>query len=273
MLKSKPGTLGCVLVWLIVATIAGACQGASADQNAYPQPPVTQALATLMAQGVPISDRTEYPAPIPGPLAAPSTIEASPNSASTQTSTPGAELPPPALAARYYLAGRLLLEVPQVRVIAWEPALWITPNLGCQVSSDFESQNPISGLRITLQANGEDYEVHSDQSGEQLCLAKPLESGERIPLAGDSGLEQTLQMAQLHLSSRLGFPLEEIIVSKNAAMQWQSSDLGCPPQTEGQTPPTAAERILGYQIILAYAHTAYEYHSGGDWLVYCGLSG
>ena len=259
--------------WLVIAVLLAACKPSYEDQNAYPLPPATQALATLMAQGVPISDRTEYPAPIPGPLAAPSTSEAGSNSASTQASTPGAEPPLPALAARFYLAGRLLLEVAQVRVIAWEPALWITPNLGCQVSREFDSQNPISGFRITLEADGQDYEVHSDQSGEQLCLVKPLEPGERLPLAGNSSLEQVVDMARLHLSSRQGFPLEEIIASKNAAAQWQSSDLGCPSQIEGQTPTTIAEGISGYQIILSYAHTAYEYHSGGNWLVYCGLSG
>ena len=260
-----------ISAWMIVVALASTCKGSSEGQNAYPQPPATQALATLMAQGVPISDRTEYPAPIPGPLAAPSTIEASPHNPPTQASTPDAQPPLPALAARFYLAGRLLLEVPQVQVIDWESGLWITPNLGCQVSTNFDSRNPIAGFRIFLKANGQEYEVHSDQSGEQLCLVKPLGAGERIPLVGDKNPERIVETARLHLASRLGLPLEGIILSKSETVRWQSSNLGCPSRLEEQPNATPVSEISGYQIILTYLNTGYAYHSGGDWLVYCGV--
>lgn len=259
--------LGC---W--AALVLASCQSKVHDQEAYPLPPATQALATLLARGVATGEVREYPAPIPGPLAAPSTIEASPNLASTQAlATPGTEPPLPALAARFYLAGRLFLEVSQVRLVSWKSAGWITPNLGCQVSPDFDPSNSITGWRIILAADGQDYEVHSDLSGEQLCLAKPLEPGERVPLMGDYRLERAVEMAQMHLASRLGISLEEILVSKTQAIQWEDSHLGCQSLPGEQPEAMSTGQVSGYEIILSDVNASYEYHSGGEWLVYCGV--
>lgn len=262
-----------LIPWLIFAVLFTACQASLTNQDPYPQPPATQALATLMAQGVAVSNQTEYPAPIPGPLAAPSTIEASPPTGAypQPQSTPGADTPATLLATRHYLAGRLGLEVRQVQLASWNEASWITPNLGCQVSAAFDAQNPTPGYRIMLNANRQEYEIHSDLEGEQVCLAEPLEAGERLPLARDTSQQEIAAQAQSHLGSRTGIPLEEITITSTESASWADNTLGCqlPP---GKQPDQAfAREIPGFRIILSSAGISHEYHSGGFWLVYCGM--
>lgn len=255
-------SLATLLLGCLIAILATSCRPGLEDEQAYPLPPATQALATLMAQGIATSTRTDYPAPIPGPLAAPSTVEANPHLA---------EPPTPVWAARFYLAGRLGLEVRQVQLIDWNPATWITPNLGCQLSSAFDAQNPIPGYRVVFSAGGQRYEIHGDQSAEQLCLAEPLVGGERLPLQFESDQTRMVELAQAHLSSRLGIPQAEISLARSESARWAENQLGCPALPGEQPLPTSAGEIKGYRLILSEGNTHYEYHSGGSWLVYCGI--
>lgn len=263
------------LIWLsLLLALATACQAGLTGQDAYPQPPATQALATLLARGVATGEVRQYPAPLGGPMgptptgSASQTTPAYPAPQATLTPTEPAAL----LAARHYLAGRLGLMVRQVRMLSWQEANWITPNLGCQTAGVFYPQTPTPGYRIVLRANGQDYSLHSDQNGENICLAEPLQPGERVPLARDATSEGAAELARQHLASRTGTSLDEITVLGIEPAEWEDASLGCamPP---GNQPDRANVRpIPGYRIVLSSAGQIHEYHSGGFWLVYCGLS-
>ncbi len=262
-----------LLPFCLIFLLAAACQPGLNGQDPYPLPPATQALATLLARGVATGEVKVYPAPIGGPMAptptgsAPQPSEAYP--APQATPTPGE--PAALLASRHYLAGRLGLMVRQVRLLSWEEAAWITPNLGCQPSGVFYPQSPTPGFRIILRANSQDYELHTDQGGENICLAEPLQSGERVPLARDLTPEDAAELAREHLASRSGIALDEIAIENVETAEWEDGNLGCalPP---GNQPDRADTRpIPGYRILFSAPDGQHEYHSGGFWLVYCGV--
>ena len=81
-----------------------------------------------------------------------------------------------------------------VRLISWEQANWITPNLGCQPAGAIDLQNPTPGYLVMLHAGDQFYELHSDLNGEELCLAEPLQPGERIPLARNQTSQEAAEL-------------------------------------------------------------------------------
>jgi hypothetical protein len=261
------------LLVCLITLLASACQPGLTDQEPYPLPPATQALATLLARGVATGETREYPAPIGGPMAP------TPTGAILQLTdvypapqvqpTPGE--PAALLASRHFLAGRLGLEVRQVRLVSWEEASWITPNLGCQPSGVYSPQSPTLGYRIILRASSQDYELHTDQSGENICQADPLQPGERLPLRRDLTSDETAEMARQHLASRSGLSLEAITIKSVEPTEWEDASLGCALPPGNQPDRANARPIPGYRILLDAPDGQYEYHSGGFWLAYCGV--
>jgi len=261
------------LFLLLIFLLAAACQPGLTGQDPYPLPPATQALATLLARGVATGEVKGYPAPIGGPMA-PSptpaiTAQANAYPAPQATLMPGE--PAALLASRHYLAGHLGLMVRQVRLLSWEEAAWITPNLGCQPSGVFYPQSPTPGFRIILRANSQDYELHTDQGGENICLAEPLQSGERIPLARDLTPEAAAELAREHLASRTGIALNEIALDNVETAEWEDASLGCSLPPGNQPNRANARPIPGFRILLNTGGALHEYHSGSFWLVYCGV--
>ena len=253
--------------------LVASCSPTLNELDAYPLPPATQALATLMARGIATTDRTEYPPPIPAPLAPIPTLAptADANPYPLEINDPSADIPAAVQTARAFLAGSLSMPVRGVRLISWEQANWITPNLGCQPAGAIDLQNPTPGYLVMLHAGDQFYELHSDLNGEELCLAEPLQPGERIPLARNQTSQEAAELARSHLASRLGLPIDEINIMNLVRAEWEDDSLRCP-QFPGVQPDRAnPQPILGYRITLDTRETQHEYHSGGFWLVYCGV--
>jgi hypothetical protein len=209
------------------------------------------------------------------------TPKASPLTSPGQSDAPD-EQPDAVQMAQDYLARHLSLSPGQIKLDSWQEAIWITPDLGCRPALLLDVQEAIEGYRILLNAKGQDYELHSDLSGGNICLAQPLQTGERISLAGqlrpangvpatrDVPPEQIAELARQHLAARLGFPLDIVNVLGFEPAEWDDLSLGCA-GSAGKQPDRALARLIpGYKILLSAMDMEHEYHSGDLWMVYCG---
>jgi hypothetical protein len=261
-----------LLLCSIISLLASSCQPGLSDPQAAslassPQPTPTSLKPNIIPTKSPgpsptvLAPAPPYPIPSPTRQVAPSP---------TPERGPAAELPAAILAAQDYLARHLSLTPPQLALDSWEQVLWITPNLGCQPTAGFYPQDPIPGYRIFLRDKDQNYQIHTDLNGERICLAEPLQAGERIPLPVNATPEATVELARQHLAARLGLPLETITMERLEPAEWDDLDLGCG-SAAGMQPDRAFARLIpGYSILLSASQQEYEYHSGGLWLVYCG---
>lgn len=249
---------------LLAALLLSGCRSATDDLGKYPAPPPTQVLATLLARGI-ATARSEYPAPIPGPLRGPNPTLPPP------TTLPTESLPKAVLASQYYLAGHLGITQQGIELISWENAVWLTGRLGCLPNESLATLSPTPGYRVIIKIRGKVYEMRSDAAGEQICVVKALQPGERVPLLQVKSSQTAADLARNHLAARLGISTDEIVIQEVQPGEWEDETLGCP-QAAGNQPARALPRsIQGERILLSAREVTHEYHSGGLWLVYCGV--
>lgn len=80
--------------------------------------------------------------------------------------------------AKQDLAERLDIEVDEIKVAEVEEMQWSDSSLGCPASDGFYMQVITPGYRITLQAEGESYDYHTD-TGRTVVLCGP--GGRPVP--------------------------------------------------------------------------------------------
>lgn len=145
--------------FLLLLVAASGCNPPLEDIGNYPAPPPTQKLATLMAGGI-ATVNPEYPAP---------------EQTATHASRP---IPDAVQAAKYYLAGRLEMPPETISLVSWETSVWSGNELGCLLGPSATEQAPpavgINGYRIFYRAAGEQYELHSDDDGGNICLSEAV---------------------------------------------------------------------------------------------------
>ncbi len=270
------GQITALCLCLLTALLAAACTTTSDILGKYPAPPPTEALATLLARGI-ATARPGYPAPIPGPLlgftmAAPLNTPPATRTPTLIPVTPTSpDIPEAVQAASFYLAGHLGVTQGQVELASWEEALWPNSGLGCLPNEALTVRSPVEGYRITFSALGTLYEVHSDASGVNICVAEALLAGERVPLLQPKMDPDPAELARSHLAGRLGLSVTEVQVLEMEPGEWEDEYLGCA-RTPGNQPDRASPRsIQGQRILLEAREVTHEYHSGGFWLVYCGV--
>ncbi len=84
------------------------------------------------------------------------------------------DLPPAVLAARAYLFASLGLTADQtIDVVDVQPVDWPDGCLGIQVPGQMCTQAIVPGYRILFEYAGEQYELHTDQTGDQIREAGP----------------------------------------------------------------------------------------------------
>ena len=260
-----------VLALLVLLMAAGCSSLAGRDERGYPAPPATQFLATLVSRGVATTDRTEYPPPIPGPLAAvPTGSPTAPASAFPPPAALEETDPPQAVqAARIYLAGYLSLPVAQVELLTWEEAARLIVPTDCLGSSGFELRIPAPGYRSVLRANQQTYQAFSDQNGENICLVEGQAPGERVPLPTIQSQDEIVELARQDLAEQLDVPLEQVKLVSVEQAEFEGMDLGCGAYLGNQPDRAYPHGIPGLRILLEVAGQQYEYHSGGPWMKYC----
>jgi hypothetical protein len=126
------------------------------------------AAATLAAPTPPIATRTRGVEPAVPSSTSPS-FQAAPSGA-TPARTPAAQemTPPEAQAvvrlAEEDLAGRLGLEPDQIELVSVQAVEWSDTSLGCPQPGMMYAQVITPGYRVTLEAEGQTYDYHTNQS-------------------------------------------------------------------------------------------------------------
>jgi hypothetical protein len=105
-----------------------------------------------------------------------------PGPGSPGTATPGGNPAPPhptgtpvaaATAARVALASRLGVTTDQVAIVSTEQVEWSDACLGAAAEGELCAQVITPGYRIVLEANGQEHEVHTDESGRRVRFVTP----------------------------------------------------------------------------------------------------
>ncbi len=168
------------------------------------------------------------------------------------------------------LAQRLGIEEDGITVVSVTHVEWPDSGLGCPQPGMSYLQVITPGLKVVLEALGQEYVYHSGPDTFVLC-EEPSSSG---PVARERPtesarlepeVERLVALAMEDLGEWLGFPLDEISLTSVEAVQWRDSSLGCP------EPGMAYLTVItpGYLILLEVDGETYEYHTDTNRVVYC----
>jgi hypothetical protein len=72
--------------------------------------------------------------------------------------------------AAAYLAAELNISPDEVTILSFEPVYWPDASLGCPQPGMMYAQVISPGYRIVLEAGGERYDLHTDQTGQQIII-------------------------------------------------------------------------------------------------------
>jgi len=117
----------------------------------------------------PATSEPAQPTPSDSPLPTP------PQSPLSPPPTPPAHATPADSAAVAYLAAELGLSPDEVTILSTEPVEWSDASLGCPEPGMMYAQVITPGYRFLLQAQGQEYEVHTDRTGQSVVLCQPGE--------------------------------------------------------------------------------------------------
>jgi len=97
-------------------------------------------------------------------------------------------------------------------------------------------------------------------------------SDARIPIHSPTSQEDILKIAQKHLADTLGVSIESVSTEGIEAAEWNDLALGCEKPNPKYQGRSLSQSIPGYRILLSSDKTIYEYHTGGEWMVFCGVA-
>ena len=194
-----------------------------------------------------------------GPVALPTEVgptPADPTPAEPTEETPieaptPVEVPAAANAAVQALAQLLGLDPSQITVINVEAVEWSDSCLGIVRIDALCAQGSVPGYRLTLEANGQQYEFHTNEDGSAYALA---------PATAATAAEAAVNAARAALVQRLGLADYQVNPVSISPVEWPDACLGvvrigvlC---AQGVTP--------GYRVILDVNGQLYAYHTNEE---------
>ena len=149
-----------------------------------PSPPASSPTPALLPDPTPTAVPTQTPTPVPSPTPSPTP---------TPVPTPS---PPDALAlAKAILISKLGVNSDEVEVVSAERVEWPSSALGCPEPGIAYLAVIVSGWKFTLAHEGQAYEFHSDESGDNVidCTerADELRSSDMVNVVEAAGLDIT----------------------------------------------------------------------------------
>ncbi len=69
----------------------------------------------------------------------------------------------------------------------------------------------------------------------------------------------------------MGIRVDEVTILESKPGEWDEEYLGCAGTGGSHPHPPMPRLIQGQSILLSVWEVIHEYHSGGMWLVYCGV--
>jgi len=180
----------------------------------------------------------------------PSNVEEQPTAtpAPTPTHIP-VDLTPAQRAALTTLSEKLNLPVDEIKLVATEAVTWPNGCLGIVRMGVLCTQAEVPGFKIVLEANGQNYEVHTNQDGSVALLAEGAQA------SGDVEQQVIEQLA-----ANLGLQESDISVVSSEEAEFGDGCLGV--AMEGVM--CAQVVTPGHIIVLEANGIQYEYHTNAD---------
>ncbi len=152
-------------------------------------------------------------------------------------------------AASAALAQELKIPVSQIKVISTQAVTWPDGCLGVAHVGVLCTQATVAGFQIVLEANGKQYEYHTNQNGSSVMQA--------ILSSVSSDVEQR---SQNQLAMSLGIDPNSITLDSDSAVEFPDSCMGVAIQDVACSQVSTPGRI----IVLEANGIQYEYHANQD---------
>ena len=201
-------------------------------------------LAACAPAGPVIVEATQVP-PTTTPVPTPTNVPPQP------TPIP-VDIPAAARAAITVLMGQLNLTADQIKVVSVEEKEWPDGCLGVVHMGMMCTQQIVPGFLVILEANGVQYEFHTNQDG---SLVVPSDG--KTPVMAPDAL---IKAASEALAKVMSLDLADIKFVSAQLVEWPDSCLGM------ALPGTACSQIVtpGYLIVLEANGVQFEYHTNAD---------
>ena len=147
------------------------------------------------------------------------------------------------------LSRTLNLPADQISVISTDAVTWPDGCMGIQRIGVMCMRGPVPGFKIVLQANGKQYEFHTNEDGTSV-----------LPVGGLQVSGSAEDAAKKQLASMQGIDPNQISVVSDADVEWSDSCLGV-----AQEGIMCAQIVTpGHIIVLEANSVQYEYHTNSD---------
>jgi hypothetical protein len=172
-----------------------------------------------------------------------------PNGDTTSPTHIPVDLTPAQRAAIAALSSDLNLPADQIKLISTEAVTWPDGCLGVTRIGVMCTQAIVDGFKIVLEANGQQYEYHTNQDGSSAAQA--------VLSAGSTAVED---LVRERLASNLGLDKADISVVSDASVEFPDSCMGV------AQPQIMCSQIVtpGRIIMLEANNVQYEYHTSED---------
>ena len=152
-------------------------------------------------------------------------------------------------AALAALSETLSLDVDEIEFVSTEEVTWPDGCLGVQQAGVMCTQAEVPGYRITLEADGKQYEMHTNVDG---TIVVPFEASQLSSSIEDVLIKQ--------LAGNLGLKESDISVVSNSEVEFSDACLGV------ALPEVACAEVVtpGRIIVLEAKGNQYEYHVNAD---------
>lgn len=227
--------LGPKMIWPLLMLTLLACSRTvtpAPDAQSSPRSPESgSSQSPLSPPATPTPEASQHTSPVPDPASSP--LEPSYGAAEQAVA-----------AAKEHLTNELEITSSEVAAVAIEPVEWPDAGLGCPKPGRAYAQVITPGYRIVLEADGKEYEVHTDQGGHAVVICQPkLEKGAAAGVA--------------YLARELQIPVDGVEVVSVETHEWPDASLGCPDPGKSY----AQVVTTGYRLILTVDGMRYEVHT------------
>ena len=159
------------------------------------------------------------------------------------------DITPAQRAAITTLADNLGISADEITLVSTESVIWPDGCLGVVKMGVMCTQAEVPGFRIMLEANGKQYEFHTNETGSVIQSA-----------SGEVSSDDLAQVVVEQLAMNLGLDESDITVVSNEPVDFGDSCLGV------SMPEIMCAQIVtpGRIIVLEADNVQYEYHTSGD---------
>jgi hypothetical protein len=164
--------------------------------------------------------------------------------------SPGEELPPAVQAAVDKLSQIITIDPEIIEVVSAQQTTWSDSCLGLGGPDELCLQVITPGWKVTLSAQGKEYELHTNEDGSSVRLRQfsPPSSNPSRPV---------IQKARKALSAKMGIPIGKVELVTIDQVDWSNACL------ELQHPDEMCAMVItpGYRIVFQAGGTEYELHT------------